>query len=202
MKRKIKYLALAALILLFSLSTVTVASASSDAISENEVQSEGNFFAKVYEEVSKYTGEILCALTFAGSITVAVAYKKGLLPLVEKTLSAIGGAVSKIKESTKESELASAALGKTVENKLSDTADALKLLSERITSINHTMNEIVKQDIGASTERRQLGIVVKAQIDMLYDVFMASSLPQYQKESVGEKIAKMKEALTEYAPEE
>ena len=41
--------------------------------------------------------------------------------------------------------------------------------------------------------------MVKAQIDMLYDVFMSSALPQYQKDAVGERIAKMKEALVENA---
>ena len=32
---------------------------------------------------------------------------------------------------------------------------------------------------------------------MLYDVFMSSALPQYQKDAVGERIAKMREAITE-----
>ena len=35
------------------------------------------------------------------------------------------------------------------------------------------------------------------QIDMLYEVFISSSLPLYQKEAVGERIAEMKRILNE-----
>ena len=41
------------------------------------------------------------------------------------------------------------------------------------------------------------GFVLKAEIDMLYEIFMAASLPQYLKERVGERVAEMKHALTE-----
>ena len=38
---------------------------------------------------------------------------------------------------------------------------------------------------------------MKAQVDMLYEIFMSSSLPQYQKDSVGEKISSMRKSLSE-----
>ena len=48
----------------------------------------------------------------------------------------------------------------------------------------------------------QLRLVVDTQIDMLYDIFMSSALPQYQKDAVGERIAKMKGAIRENANRE
>ena len=36
-------------------------------------------------------------------------------------------------------------------------------------------------------------IILSAQIDMLYDIFMTSSLPQYQKDAVSKRIGEMKE---------
>ena len=35
--------------------------------------------------------------------------------------------------------------------------------------------------------------LMSAQIDMLYDIFMTSSLPQYQKDAVNKRISEMKE---------
>ena len=38
-------------------------------------------------------------------------------------------------------------------------------------------------------------VILSAQVDMLYDIFMTSALPQYQKDAVGERIAAMRGAL-------
>ena len=38
---------------------------------------------------------------------------------------------------------------------------------------------------------------MNAQIDMLYEIFMSSALPQYAKDRVGEKVAEMKAQLTD-----
>ena len=35
--------------------------------------------------------------------------------------------------------------------------------------------------------------LMSAQIDMLYDIFMTSSLPQYQKDAVNQRVKEMKE---------
>jgi hypothetical protein len=39
--------------------------------------------------------------------------------------------------------------------------------------------------------------IMSAQVDMLYNIFMSSSLPQYSKDAVGERISEMKAALAE-----
>ena len=201
MKNKLKYPIVLVLLALFSATCVCTAAASEITTDTVKEEQEENFFTRVYEEVSEYTSEILSALALAGSITVAFAYKKGLLPLVERTLSAIGGAVTKIKESTKESEIASTALGETVDARLGEATEMIEKISDKLNAIEAALNKATEREVGSASERRQLKTVIEAQIDMLYDVFMSSALPQYQKDAVGEKISKMKEAISEYAAE-
>ena len=59
----------------------------------------------------------------------------------------------------------------------------------------------LRDESEARREKKQLYLILNAQIEMLYDLFMSSALPQYQKDAVGEKIAKMKEAVRENAYE-
>ena len=48
----------------------------------------------------------------------------------------------------------------------------------------------------AADLRRLLGV----QIDLLHDIFMSSSLPEYKKEEVGERIRSMKKELSSDEP--
>ena len=201
MKNKLKYLI--ALVLAAVLSTgFTVCASAEEGIEESaESQVEANLFSKIYEEVTSYASEILCGLTLAGSLTLAFAYKKGLLPLVEKSLLAIGNAVSGIKESTKESAEAGSKLKDNIEKRLSAASETLEALANRISSLDKALCASLENESEARLEAKELRLVVDAQIDMLYDVFMSSALPQYQKDAVGERIAKMKEAMANNAIE-
>ena len=164
---------------------------------ESETQGEGNFFESVYNEIIGYASEILCALTLVGSLTLAVAYKKGLLPLLEKSLVSIGNAITKIKESTKESAEKSDVLSKSIDEKLTLTQETVESLGESVASLAKAISETKRDEVTDRMEKRQLRLVIDAQIDMLYDIFMSSALPQYQKDAVGERIAAMKEAMKE-----
>ena len=199
MKNKIKYLIIPILTLAISLTAAISAHAQEEGVEEiaaHEVEEE-NFFAKAYDELTAYAGEILCALTLCGSLTLAVAYKKGLRPLVEGSLVSIGNAVAKIKDNTKESYEESARLGESI----SGYHELINTLCERIEALDLAVKEGLARDSDISLERKRLSLVMGAQTDMLYDIFMTSALPQYQKDAVGEKIAKMKEAIAENAVE-
>lgn len=205
MKSKLKYIIASILILSFTLMGSVCASAeeiTKSEVSVEDYENDANFFEKVYDEVMAYTSEILCALTFAGSIGVAFAYKKGLLPLIEGSLVAIGNAVTKIKESTKENTEISSQLGENITGRLIETQELLTLLAARIGALEHTLDSGIKIESDARLEMGQLRLVVDTQIDMLYDIFMSSALPQYQKDAVGERIAKMKGAIRENANRE
>ena len=198
MKTKLKYLI--AILLVATLSTCLAISASAEeGIHDESIreQTEENFFSRIYDEVASYASEILCGLTFIGSLTIAFAYKKGLLPLVEKSLLAIGNAVTGIKESTKENAEASSAFGVNIEKQLSGLEEVLRSLAEKVNSLDKVLLESLQNESDSRLEAKELRLVVDAQIDMLYDVFMSSALPQYQKDAVGERIARMKEAIAD-----
>ena len=196
MTRKNKFFIIASLILTFSCLFATTSFAS-EAVSAEEIAAEENVFTTVFLGVKEYATEIFCALTFTGSLLLAYAYKKGLLPLVESTLVSIGNAVSKIKERTEAGEESSLAIASSISNELNKAQDLIKNLTKRVDVMSEAITEVKDGELLKNRENQSLCIIVGAQIDMLYDIFMSSALPQYQKDAVGERVAKMKEALAE-----
>ena len=191
MKNKIKYLIAIALVVIFSSSLVVSASAEGE-VTDVAVESEGNFFTVAYEEISAYASEILCGLTLAASLILAFAYKKGLLPLVQSALVSIGNAVTKIGDSAKKSEEQTALLEENIGSSIKNAKDMIGALTEKISSLDNAVNERLVMDEKARGEYEKLRFIIEGQIDMLYDIFMSSALPQYQKDAVGERIGKMK----------
>lgn len=171
-----------------------------DSDSEKAVEDEDtthlteNPFSLFFETVSSYSSEFLSALAFIGSLILAFCYKKGLMPLVENTLSAIAKAVGGIREKAEATESKSRELCDTLTKRLEAAEGVIEQLGEAITNTSKALDAYES----AEGERASMKIVLSAQIDMLYDIFMTSSLPQYQKDAVGERISKMKEALSLY----
>ena len=120
-----------------------------------------NFFAEVYDDVSEYAGEILCALTFIGSLVLAYAYKRGLMPLVKSSLVSISNAVTKIGENTKAASEKSAKLSESINN----TDKTVTELTKRLESLENSVKEKLESEDGIRDERRQLALVIGAQID-------------------------------------
>lgn len=162
---------------------------------DNTEELTANVFSRVFEEIKNYATEIFCAMTFVGSLILAYAYKKGLLPLVEKALVSIGSAVTNIKEKTESGELAAKDLGIQLTKRLDSAQELMLTLTERIQSMDEVLSEVKKKEDNKETDSKNLSLIVSAQIDMLYDIFMTSALPQYQKDAIGERVAVMKEAL-------
>ena len=199
MKSKLKYLITAILVIVFSCSFAMSANAEEIIDTEAVEITEENVFSKAYNELTEYAGEILCAMTFAGSVILAIAYKKRLMPLVKGSLVSIGNAVSKIKESTSEGIEKGSEIGEAIEQTLSGVTDTLDALAKRVDELDTMLKDRLKAEDGLAREREETRLILSSQIDMLYDIFMTSALPQYQKDAVGEKIAKMKGALGENA---
>lgn len=166
-------------------------------ITDKEVNTEVDktFFGAVYNELIAYASEILCALTLIASVTLGVAYKKGLIPLLEKSLVSIGNAIGKIRESNKESAEKNSAFSENIEEKLSCTKATVEELKTKVQTLNDILPKNVRDEESDRLEKKQLRIIIGAQVEMLYDIFMSSSLPQYQKDAIGEKIAAMREAV-------
>lgn len=205
MKNKLKYLIALALATALTFTLGISASANGEEPLEATVEASvaeddgtgDNLFARLYEELTEYATEILAALTLVGSLSLAVAYKKGLLPLLEKSLLSIGNAISKIKESTKESLDTSTKMSAVIDDRLAASSEVLEALIKGVDDLGRTITDSNRNDECTKAAIAELRLVMRAQIDMLYDVFMYSALPQYQKDAVGERIAKMKEAICE-----
>lgn len=177
----------------FSISSFASSEEIVDMDSEAQTSEEDTFFGMLYEEISEHSDKLLAALSFVGSLIVIFAYKKGLLPIIKASLGALGTAVSSIKD---ESERASAEAGVIMSGaveKLGAAEAVISDLSKQLENIEHRLEEAN----GKQLESKKVYTVISAQIDMLYEVFMSSSLPAYQKESVGEKITEMKRSLAE-----
>lgn len=154
-------------------------------------EAEANIFETVYTEALKHSDKILSALAFSASLILAVVYKKGLLPLIKGALSALTSSVDSLKEETESASLAAKRSIEDSSARLESSQMLLKSLTERL--------EAIEKELSANDEesmRRDIKRVMSAQVDMLYEIFMSSSLPAYQKESVGEKISEMKKSLT------
>lgn len=198
---------LACVILLFSLSLVAVSAEGSKADAEMAEEPESlqtedkenaelgatNIFEDAFTALEGFSSEILCALSFIGSLLIAFAYRRGLLPTVKNGIGAIGNAIGSMKEST--------------ESYAKQSEELLNLMSERLCHAEKTLEEFEravaeiaeKCESGehAARDRAEMKALMTAQIDMLYDIFMTSSLPQYQKDAVSERVRDMKEVTGE-----
>lgn len=150
-------------------------------------------FDLVAEFVSANCSEILSFLTFIGSIILAFTYKKGLLPKLSGALKGIGGSVGALRDNTEKSIEAITEKMDTICNESKTTEKICESLGERVAELAAGLDAIK----GEKNERDAMHLILEAQIDMLYDVFMSSALPQYSKDAVFERISAMKTALSE-----
>lgn len=150
-----------------------------------------NVFATLYGYAAEHAGSILAALSFAASALLAVTYKRGLLPIIKGALGSTAETVARLGERSESISKGSAELLGQAAERLGEAEATVALLGERLTSLEEKLADCAK----LYGERENLRLIMEAQIDMLYGIFMSSSLPAYQKEAVGERIADMKRAL-------
>ena len=169
-----------------------------DGNSEQNVEKSENLFETIYTEIRAYAAEIISAMTLIGTLIIGVAYKKGLLPLLTRAISAIQTSLGKIKEGA--------------QSEAESTKSSIDAISERICSMENSI-AIFSETLGAletklsseieyASERKRISTIIGSQVDMLYDIFMSSALPQYQKDAVGTRIQSMREELVGYAKTE
>lgn len=149
----------------------------------------GNPFEDIFEAASRFSSEIASALAFIGSVLVAFAYKRGLLPSVKSGIVAIGGAVGQLKDSTESCSRHQEEMLREFTDRLSRAEDVLERFGKAIDEIA----EKTEDGEMAAADRADMKALMSAQIDMLYDIFMTSSLPQYQKDAVNQRVREMRE---------
>lgn len=153
-----------------------------------------NVFAEIYSVVKANADKIFSALAFIGTLIVGAMYKSGLLPILSDALAKFKSALDAIKSENERYESIASA-------KISDIGNSIKGIEDSIiktnTEIARIESELATYE-AALAERKSMKIILTSQIDMLYNIFMTSSLPQFEKEEIGKKISQMREELNSY----
>ena len=165
-------------------------STKSDTSSEEEKES--NVFELAYDEIVRHSDKILSALAFISSLVLAFAYNKGLLPVLRGALDKLQGVVTGIRDSAQTSASVTEDAVSKIEGQLESASAVIVRVADSISSLESRLTAIEE-----GNEGKILNTVMRSQVDMLYEIFMSSSLPQYQKEVVGERISEMRKSLAE-----
>lgn len=187
----------AALSFIFSVSTFAIAeegeidSTASPALNSTDEESDGNVFEGIVAALEDYASEILSALAFIGSVIIMLAYKKGLIPVINDGLRALKSGVKSINEKSDSFNEHAIAVCDGIDERLKRA----EKLSEDLLKSNELVEKRLSELSSNAKERERLSIILASQIDMLYEIFMSAGLPQYLKDSVGEKISQMRSAL-------
>lgn len=150
-----------------------------------------SIFAAVYEKVFSYSAEILCTLTLIASLAVVFFYKNGLIPMLKNGIGVLSGTVKGLKDAASTQEESLNAFTEALNGKLT-------LANGMLEKATASLDEVTKRLEGAEAMKRDtdtLKRVLLSEIDMLYDIFMSASLPQYEKDRIGERVGAMKASL-------
>ena len=151
-----------------------------------------NVFAAVYNTLIENSDKIFSTLAFIASLIIAFLYKKNFMPTVKNSIGSITAALSEFStESGKKIGNASALID-AVNSRLLETENMLSHLSDNLSGLEEALKDKTKD----TSRLESIKKVISAEVDMLYEIFMTSSLPQYKKEEVGEKISAMKKELS------
>ncbi len=165
--------------------------------SEGTEESE-NIFEDTYALIRANSDKLLSALAFIGSLILALAYKKGLLPTVNTAISSLASVVGGIKDAAEKCGTASNDIKETLTDKLGLTEKSLCGIAERLTALENSLSEINEEGKRGELIEKTL----RAELDMLYEIFIASSLPEYQKEEIRGKMKTIRAGLSGGTPNE
>ena len=159
-----------------------------------ESLTEANPFEEIYNLGLENADKIFSVLAFLGTLIVGIGYKSGFLPLLRDALSKLKNAIDTAKEENDRNTVF--------------TAEKMQALTAEVESIGQTLDRQGKeieriqwQFEGYDAlikERQALRLTLEGQMDMLYAIFMQSTLPKYQKDEIGERISKLREELKSY----
>ena len=153
-----------------------------------------NLFEEAYRTAIRHSDELFSALAFLGTVIIAFCYKKGLIPLLTAALKSLGDNVKSLREGSVESLERAGEGVSDISERLAKLENAIELFSADVSALEESLGSEAKLRGDARAQSK----ILLAQIDMLKDVFISSSLPQYQKDAVNEKVKEMKEELARY----
>lgn len=158
--------------------------------SENAVQESG-FFLLLYDRIASHLPEIFSALSLLGAAIIGFTYKRGLLPALRDGIGSIGEATKEWGRSAENHTKNIEEICENVNNSIHFIEDFAKKTSASLKNCEEKISMLDDQ----KKENEKLGILMNAQVDLLLDVFLSSSLPQFEKERVCKRAEEMKAAL-------
>ena len=179
------------LILSAMLSLVVITASASEAVAEENATA--GVFDEVYNFFLHNADKIFAILAFISSVLLALAYKKGLIPLLKSALGSIKSSVGAVKDEVAKEADDSSRLLRGAAEKLGQAELLFESLSERLLEIDEKLSESAK----SGDKILNIETILIAETELLYEIFMSSSLPLYQKESVGEKISGIRRLLND-----
>ena len=150
-----------------------------------------NIFNQIYDTAVMHATEIFSLLSLIGTMIVSYFYKRGLLPSVKNALSTLGGIVGNIKETSERQHADQLSSAQKLDERLDEFEKALEGYEKTLENMEARL--VAEREVYLQLEKTKL--ILSSQVDMLYDIFMTSALPQYQKETTGERINKMRREL-------
>ena len=154
-------------------------------------QKEENTFQEIYGIFSRNSDKIFSLLAFSVSLILVFIYKRGLIPIVNTALSAIRKNTEGLEAVSKESLVSTEKSIELLTERFISVMNTVESLSGSVESLNESFDYIKDEKNDVNTLRT----VMLSQVDLLYEIFMNSALPQYSKEVLGEKIANMKKQI-------
>lgn len=151
----------------------------------------GTIFGEIYAYLASHAGEIFSTLSFIGTLAVAIAYKRGLIPLLRDGLGAIGGAAGSISTSTEQARAVT-------EEAIAGVRKALDGFSDTLSTIERAGEETSERLRALESEgydKKALTKILLEQINMLSDIFMSTSLPQFRKDEIAERAKEMRDLV-------
>ena len=99
--------------------------------------------------------------------------------------------MGKLKEESEKASEISAKSFSEAKDKLEITEKALSELTDKLVILENELKDAKDEQ----TKANDVKLVLETQTELLYEIFMSSSIPLYLKESVGEKINAIKRRL-------
>lgn len=150
---------------------------------------------RVVQFVGDHLSELFCMLAFVGSVLLAAVYKKGLLPLLRTGLSKVAGSLGEGIDSIQRTADALASrtdssVGGLVE-RVEPMLDAARRAADHAQTLAIRLEALEAELSSAIEERQAAAVLLRGQLEMLYEFCMAVNLPQYQKDRLGQTYVRL-----------
>jgi hypothetical protein len=194
MKRKIFKAVLALVCLLAIAAAVCIGvAAEADLPEENAVFDEKeadvpteNSFSRIYEFINENSDKLLSLCSFIGTLVIALLYKNGFIPGLKRATASVSEALNRIKEESERIAKGTQSNDVALEKLLDQTQKQIKAIEAMCDNPDRESLE---------SERRVIRALMSEEVELLGDIFMSSSLPDYKKEEVGVRLNKLRETI-------